>query len=210
MENKNIDPKLLKRIPNILSILNIKPLYDDKQSDLEIKESELLEDEDLLIVPELEEKLPLCDNLKELEAFILISDIIRNIEYLTIHCTATQENATVTAIERYWREVLKWKSPGYHIIVNRDGKFTVLADFNRVTNGVKGFNLNSIHISYIGGINKYGKPVDNLSEKQFKTIDFAIKILSEKLPNIKIQGHRDFPKVAKACPCFNTKEKFNI
>ena len=76
----------------------------------------------------------------------------KKIKYLAIHCTATPQTATIQSIRNYWKNVLKWKSVGYHYIIEPNGKVVQLADISLITNGVKGFNSESIHISYIGGV----------------------------------------------------------
>jgi N-acetylmuramoyl-L-alanine amidase len=66
---------------------------------------------------------------------------MRRIDFITIHCSATPQTATVASIQRYWREVLKWKSPGYHAIIAADGTVTRLAPDEAICNGVAGFGL---------------------------------------------------------------------
>jgi N-acetylmuramoyl-L-alanine amidase len=88
----------------------------------------------------------------------------RDIKYLVVHCTATPQNAKVENIQRYWRENLKWKSSGYHQIIDKDGKITVLASDEKVCNGVAGYNSVCLHVSYIGGVNDKGKGLDNRTE----------------------------------------------
>jgi N-acetylmuramoyl-L-alanine amidase len=188
----------------------ITPLYRGKQTREQISESELAEDEDFVKVGVVVEEIPTCPNLSELEEFVKSQKPTRRIEFLAVHCTATQDTATVAAILNYWQNTLKWQNPGYHVLVKRDGSFTVMGDFELICNGVAGHNSTSIHISYIGGINKSGTPIDNMSDDQFKTINHFINLIKVKFPTIKIRGHRDFPKVAKACPCFDTKVKFNL
>jgi N-acetylmuramoyl-L-alanine amidase len=134
----------------------------------------------------------------------------RNIKYIAIHCTATQQNASVAAIQRYWKDSLGWKSPGYHLLIEPNGTINRLLDFNKVANGVKGFNNHSIHISYIGGITKEGKPLDNRTDAQKKAILLCINEVIEWSDNkcLIIQGHRDFPNQNKACPCFDAKAEY--
>jgi N-acetylmuramoyl-L-alanine amidase len=136
--------------------------------------------------------------------------MIRKIDYIVIHCTATSQNATVSAIQRYWRDVLKWKSAGYHILIEADGTRNYLQPFERPANGVRGYNQNSIHISYIGGIDAQGKAIDNRTEAQKKSIIKAINEAIEWIGNnnVIIQGHRDFPNVRKDCPSFNAKNEY--
>jgi N-acetylmuramoyl-L-alanine amidase len=134
----------------------------------------------------------------------------RPIKYIAIHCTASQPTATVAAIQRHWKDTLGWKSPGYHLLIESNGTIHRLMDFNGVANGVKGFNKESIHISYIGGITKEGKPVDNRTAAQKKAILLCIKEVIEWSDNkcLIIQGHRDFPNANKACPCFDAKAEY--
>jgi N-acetylmuramoyl-L-alanine amidase len=134
----------------------------------------------------------------------------RPIKYIAIHCTATQPNATIAAILRYWKDHLGWKNPGYHLLIEPNGTINRLLPFDGVANGVRGFNNHTIHISYIGGITKEGKPVDNRTDKQKQAILDCIAEVKEwsDNKNLIIQGHRDFPNQNKACPCFDAKAEY--
>ncbi|WP_126244327.1 N-acetylmuramoyl-L-alanine amidase [Chitinophaga rhizosphaerae] len=130
----------------------------------------------------------------------------RNIKYIVLHCTATQPFASVEAIQRYWKEQLKWKSPGYHYIISANGGVKQLADESDVTNGVQGFNQASVHVSYIGGIDEKGDPKDTRTPEQLEAMKALVKKLKAKYPTAKILGHRDFPRVKKACPSFDVAD----
>jgi N-acetylmuramoyl-L-alanine amidase len=132
---------------------------------------------------------------------------MRNIKYIVVHCTATQPNATLEAIRRYWKEGRGWgDTPGYHYVIQRDGEITQLLDEEKQSNGVYGHNAESLNISYIGGIDKDGKPEDNRSARQRHAMFNKLVELSEKYPVAQILGHRDFPGVAKACPSFDVRQ----
>ncbi|MEL4307440.1 N-acetylmuramoyl-L-alanine amidase [Joostella sp. CR20] len=131
---------------------------------------------------------------------------MRNIEYIVLHCTATSQNAKVESIQRYWKQTLKWRNPGYHYIIDKDGLIYNLLPIDAIANGVKGHNYNSIHISYIGGIDKQGKAYDNRTPKQVISQLELIDELKEQFPDAKIVGHRDFKGVAKDCPSFEVQE----
>lgn len=131
---------------------------------------------------------------------------MRKINFIVLHCTATQPTATVEAIQSYWRNALKWKSPGYHYIIKADGTVQQLAPESAVTNGVAGHNSNSIHISYIGGIDRRGIPLDTRTPEQKATMERMVRELKQRYPGASILGHRDFPGVAKACPSFDVKK----
>jgi N-acetylmuramoyl-L-alanine amidase len=176
-----------------------------------LKEAETAEDNDYEPITEIvQEECPICEEEQQLRDYIRNCVINRKIKYIVVHCTATPVTATVSSILRYWRENLKWKNPGYHILFPHNGGFTVMADFDVVSNGVAGFNANSINISYIGGIDSNNKPIDNRSDSQKRLLAITIEELRNKLGAeiILVQGHRDFPKVKKACPCFNAKTEY--
>ena len=133
---------------------------------------------------------------------------MRAIEYIAIHCTATQQSATIKSITNYWKNVLGWRSPGYHIIVKPDGSAIELLSIDKVSNGVRGFNSKTINISYIGGVDSEMKPKDTRTKEQKETLLSLIKQYKEIFPEAIVQGHRDFPKVKKACPSFDAKTEY--
>ena len=135
---------------------------------------------------------------------------MRNINYIAIHCTATQPEASIASIQNYWKNNLGWKNPGYHYIIDRFGNVVNLLPIELVSNGVQGYNSQTINISYVGGIDKSGKPKDTRTEAQKQSILKILKELRVKFPKAKIQGHRDFPNVKKACPSFDAKKEYSL
>jgi N-acetylmuramoyl-L-alanine amidase len=132
---------------------------------------------------------------------------MRTINHLVVHCTATPQTTTVASIQRYWRENLKWKSPGYHFLIEANGTVHNLQPITLPSNGVAGHNANSIHVSYIGGVNGQ-RAVDNRTEAQKTALLRILTDLKKQFPRAIIQGHRDFPRVAKACPSFDAKKEY--
>jgi N-acetylmuramoyl-L-alanine amidase len=94
---------------------------------------------------------------------------------------------------------MKWKSVGYHYLISINGLFEQLEAIERPTNGVAGYNANSIHICYKGGFNG----VDTRTEAQKQTLTMLVKQMKAKFPKAEIKGHRDFPNVQKSCPSFD-------
>lgn len=117
---------------------------------------------------------------------------MRDIEYIVLHCSATQPTASVESILRYWRDNLRWKNPGYHYIVEANGNVRNLQPVEKTTNGVKGFNATSIHVCYIGGIDITGKPSDTRTPAQLASLKDIVSKLHRQYPNAAIKGHRDF------------------
>lgn len=131
---------------------------------------------------------------------------MRKVVRLVHHCTATSQDVRVASIQRYWKEQKGWKSPGYHIIIKADGSYVRLAGDHEIVNGAKGYNSDSIHISYIGGIDSKGKPMDTRTPEQKATQLALTKAYLKKYPGIEVTGHRDLKGVAKACPSFDVKQ----
>ena len=130
---------------------------------------------------------------------------MRNIRYIVLHCTATQPTATVKSIQQYWKNVLHWKNPGYHFIIQDDGAIINLLPIEQISNGVAGYNSNSIHISYIGGVDPLGHAKDTRTANQIHSQITLLKKLKVLYPDAEIKGHRDFPNVHKECPSFDVK-----
>ncbi|MDV6170230.1 N-acetylmuramoyl-L-alanine amidase [Flavobacterium sp. DG1-102-2] len=133
---------------------------------------------------------------------------MRQIKFIAIHCSATAQSAKVESIQKYWREVLKWSMPGYHFIVEANGTVHNLLPIENVSNGVAGYNSQTINICYIGGVDKKNKPIDNRTPEQKAAMLDLVKKHKKLFPHAIVQGHRDFPKVAKACPCFDAKPEY--
>lgn len=129
---------------------------------------------------------------------------MRDIKYIVLHCTATTKDTKVENIVKYWKERLGWRSPGYHFIIEDDGNVVQLHPISKPSNGVRGYNANAIHISYIGG-----KDYDDRSYAQLLSQEAIVKSLHAVYPDAEILGHCDFPKVTKSCPRFDVKEWLN-
>ena len=133
---------------------------------------------------------------------------MRQIKYLAVHCTATSQKTSISAIQSYWKNQLGWKMPGYHFIVMPDGEIVSLLPIEQVSNGVAGFNSVLINIAYLGGVDAKNVPQDNRTPQQKASLLKLLKELKQKFPTATIQGHRDFPKVKKACPSFDAKNEY--
>ena len=145
---------------------------------------------------------------------------MRTIKYIVVHCSATPQDATVQSILDYWKNILKWKNPGYHYIIKPSGEIVQLLDEDKPSNGVAGYNSQSVNICYIGGIMANGKPVDNRTEEQKAAMCFLLQQLKGRYPKVTIRGHRDFSpdlngngviepfEWIKHCLCFDAREEY--
>lgn len=129
--------------------------------------------------------------------------VVRNIERGVFHTTATYTDATIAGIKRYWREELGWSFPfGYHVMCRHDGSFKKMVSFNKVTNGVYGYNSTSVHFSAIFGVDKKtGEYVDNRSNKQKWYFKAIAELWPEYFPGKPLYGHHHL-NPGKSCPIF--------
>ena len=131
---------------------------------------------------------------------------MRGIKYIVLHCTATSPKTTIESIKNYWFNVKKWKSAGYHYIIEANGNVEELTPVSEVSNGVRGHNSESVNLSYIGGVDENNNPKDTRTAGQVISTMSLLMRLKEQFPNAEILGHRDFEGVNKACPSFDVKE----
>jgi len=124
---------------------------------------------------------------------------MRKINKIIIHCTAT-EYVPIMRIVNYWKDALKWKSPGYHIIIDQKGKIWKLAEDYQICNGVKGHNKDSLHVAWLGG--KSERHMTFAQEIAMKNVISNWHWEYGKLP---IYGHNDFNE-NKECPIINVRE----
>lgn len=127
-----------------------------------------------------------------------------DVKFIAIHCSATPFDRDVTAhdIDRMHRDQ-GWLKIGYHFVIRRNGH---VEPGRRVTERgahVSGFNHCSIGICLAGGVDKKMVPSSNYTEGQMDSLRDLLVQLQEEFPDAVVQGHRDFPRVAKACPSFH-------
>lgn len=130
-------------------------------------------------------------------------------DYIAVHCSATGEKTDIGAadIDR-WHRKQGWDCIGYHYVIRRNGTLEVGRDEKKIGSHVSEYNAVSVGVCLVGGVdaNDVKKAVNNYTPAQFATLKKLLIELRTRYPKAIIQGHRDFPKVAKACPCFNVKD----
>lgn len=154
----------------------------------------------------------------------------KDIDAIVIHCSATKEGKdyTVKDIDR-WHKERGFKEIGYHFVIYRDGSVHAGRELPKDgahanTPGVSGksYNLHSIGICYIGGLDKDGKtPKDTRTDEQKKAMMELVDYLMTRYPTItEVIGHRDTSpdldgdgevepnEWIKDCPCFNVRDEF--
>lgn len=132
---------------------------------------------------------------------------IARVDYLVVHCSATREGQHFTAKDiDQWHRKQGWRSIGYHYVILLDGTVQKGRPDDQPGAHVAGYNSNSLGIVYIGGVASDGKtPKDTRTPQQIAAMEKLLRELHAKHPKAVVQGHRDFPRVAKACPSFDCK-----
>lgn len=137
----------------------------------------------------------------------------RNINYIVVHCSAgNMKNTAADIVSYHTRPILKggrgWRVPGYHYIIEADGKVTNTVPVDRVSNGVVGYNSCSINVCYVGGVNQKDlkTPEDTRTPAQKEALETLLAKLAKMYPGAKILGHRDLAR--KACPSFDAKAEY--
>jgi N-acetylmuramoyl-L-alanine amidase len=129
-----------------------------------------------------------------------------NVKYLVVHCSATPANRDigVKELDRMHRE-RGFLKIGYHYVIRRDGSVELGRSIKEPGAHVEGYNGVSIGVCLVGGVTSTLKPEDNFEPAQKDALRTLLYQLVVLFPDAKVQGHRDFPDVAKACPSFDVK-----
>lgn len=160
---------------------------------------------------------------------------MRLIKNIVIHCSAGHSNAK--QIQEYFLRPVSqggrgWKTGGYHIIIEKDGTIHQMYPFEKITNGVAGYNSGIINICYVGGVDPKNvhKAVDTRTKEQhlsiIKSIEMAYLWIKENgqdiTKNLGVVGHRDYSpdqnkngfiepyERIKECPSFDVIPQYGI
>lgn len=149
---------------------------------------------------------------------------MRRISRIFVHCTASWQNTTTMESLRAEFRQKGWKNPGYHWVIFPDGRIEQMLDEEKVANGVKDYNANSIHVAWVGGIkyndNRKIVSTDNRTERQKLALFDLLTKLKLRYRNAQIMGHRDISpdlnhngiidpwERIKDCPCYDAMKEY--
>lgn len=131
-----------------------------------------------------------------------------DVEFIAVHCSATGPDVDIgfKEIDR-WHRDKGWVGCGYHFIIRRDGTVEPGRSLDIRGAHIEGHNHHAVGVCLVGGTSgpKLQRPQANFTDEQMVALSGLLLTLQKMFPNALIQGHRDFPGVAKACPSFNVK-----
>jgi N-acetylmuramoyl-L-alanine amidase len=131
---------------------------------------------------------------------------MRKIDKIILHCTATPEGRPVSVAEiTKWHKARNFRTIGYHYVIHLDGHISRGRPEEEMGAHCKGQNKNSIGISYVGGMDTYGKkPKDTRTHEQKHAMKVLIETLQDKYPGAEIRLHNEFSN--KKCPSFKKED----
>lgn len=139
-------------------------------------------------------------------------DIIRKIDTIIIHCSATPNGRwnTVEDIDAWHRErgfhrnhrMIGHNQPrltsiGYHFVIYTTGAVTIGRGINEIGAHAAGHNARSIGVCMLG--------TDKFSPEQWSGLAANIAGLQSRIPGVRVIGHRDV-NAHKECPGFDVQE----
>lgn len=129
-------------------------------------------------------------------------------DHIVVHTAATRPSMDIGAAEiRRWHLQRGWLDIGYHYVIRRDGTVEEGRPRDAIGAHVSGHNTDSIGICLVGGVSEKDVkvPENNYTKAQMEALHGLLETLKTVFPKADIRGHRDFPGVAKACPCFDVR-----
>ena len=133
---------------------------------------------------------------------------MRKIQAIVIHCSATKAYADIGAeeIRRWHVQGNGWRDIGYHFVIRRSGVIETGRPIEQAGAHVSGHNADSVGICLAGGLDANMRPEANYSPEQWAALKDKVLELKKAFPGAKVLGHRDYPGVNKACPCFDVRK----
>lgn len=128
------------------------------------------------------------------------------VKFLTIHCAATPEGRDVKAATVSQWDIARFGQVSYHWLVELDGTAVRTLDDTRKGAHVGGANTGNIGVCYVGGCDKGMSPKDTRTPAQNRALRAIIRNYQSQYPGLIVLGHRDWPKVKKACPSFSVTQ----
>lgn len=140
-------------------------------------------------------------------------------DFIVIHCTATrkgqyQDVASITRMHK----ARGFSTIGYHYLIGLKGeKWKGRSPDTSIGAGVAGQNSNTLHVSYVGGLDAHGKAKDTRTAAQMKSMKDLTGDLLIKFSKARVLGHRDLSpdkdhdgvvepnEWVKECPCFSAR-----
>lgn len=130
---------------------------------------------------------------------------------VTVHITASNPDSTPADIEAM-HKANGWSQCGYHFLVDKKGVIFPMRPENLTGAHVGGHNSGNIGISYISRGSdtdskaEFGKYMTGEQREGIILITAQVCKKYDLDPYKAVFGHNEFPRVGKACPCFDVSD----
>ncbi len=126
-------------------------------------------------------------------------------DFIAIHCSATRASSNTTAADiDAMHKARGWQGIGYNWFIQRDGTIEKGRAVDDQGAHVSGYNHCALGICMAGGVKEDGTTAENnFTDEQWQSLEHLTGDMVTDFPDAVVQGHRDFPEVAKECPCFD-------
>lgn len=115
-------------------------------------------------------------NLQKLKRRVAIPDIVRTIDAVVVHHTASPQGTTFKQIYRWHTIENGWSDIGYHFVITEDGTIHEGRNINTSGAHCRGFNANSIGVCVTGNTNNE-KPNQSQLESLRQLLDSLLEDL---------------------------------
>ena len=133
---------------------------------------------------------------------------MRKIDLIVVHCSATRSDRPYPVTTLIADHDKRFGFTGYHYYITRAGETIQTRHENLVGAHAAGHNKHSIGVCYEGGLLPDGTPADTRTKAQKRALWYLLKELKATYPEARIVGHRELPRVKKACPCFDASKEY--
>ena len=133
----------------------------------------------------------------------------RKINKIIIHCSATKPDMDIGAAKiKEWHTAAPpkgngWSDVGYHEVITRSGDIEEGRSLGIAGAHTRGHNRDSIGICLVGGVDESGKPEDNFTDPQYRSLERLVRTYKSSFPTATVHGHNEFSN--KACPSFDVQ-----
>lgn len=110
----------------------------------------------------------------------------------------------VKEIRKWHTKGRGWKDIGYHMVVRRNGTIEHGRPITQTPAAQRGYNVRSIAICLVGGVDANGRPENNFTPPQFAALKREIECCRVDYDVVSIIGHNDVS--SKSCPCFDVHD----
>ena len=137
--------------------------------------------------------------------------MMRSINLIVIHCSATREDKSFTEYDLdICHRRRGFNGPGYHFYIRKDGRIVSTRPVEKIGAHAKGHNATSIGICYEGGLDENGRPADTRTTAQRFALLDLLTILKHQYPEAQIAGHYQLSAtIHKACPCYDPRKEYS-